>query len=204
VLFAALSLAGGLALWLLWPAVSLIFVAANYAAFDAAGFEKQADGRMSLAAAWLLAPYLIGAWMNSQLWTRGDPRPVAVRDGVWLGRTPWPRTASDFARVVDLCAELPGPRASRAVPMLDLVTPEPEQLAKAAAEIEAARAEGRVLVCCALGYSRSAAAVAAWLLTTGRAAHVDEAVAEIRRARPRIVLDIGARAAIAQATGSHR
>jgi membrane-associated phospholipid phosphatase len=201
-LFAASSLAGGLALWLLWPAVALAFVAANYAALGPAGFQKRADGRMSLAAAWLLAPYLIGAWINSRLWTNGDPRPVAICDGVWLGRAPWPRAARDFAEIVDLCAELRA--GSRAVPMLDLVTPTPEKLARAAAEIELARAEGRVLACCALGYSRSAAAVAAWLLTTGRAASVDEAVAEIRRARPRIVLDIGARAAIAQATGSHR
>jgi protein-tyrosine phosphatase len=55
-----------------------------------------------------------------------------------------------------------------------------------------------------LGYSRSAAAVAAWLLTTGRAASVYEAIAEVRHARPRIVLDIGARAAIAQAAGPHQ
>jgi protein-tyrosine phosphatase len=83
--------------------------------------------------------------------------------------------------------------------MLDLVVPAPAQLARATAEIEQARAVGRVLVCCALGYSRSAAAVAAWLLTTGRAASADAAIAEIRRARPRIVLDNGARAAIARA-----
>ena len=59
VLFAAPALAGGLALWLLWPAISLTFVAANYAAFDVRGFQKGANGRMSLAACWLLAPYLI-------------------------------------------------------------------------------------------------------------------------------------------------
>jgi len=83
--------------------------------------------------------------------------------------------------------------------MLDLIVPAPEQLARAAAEIEQARSAGRVLVCCALGYSRSAAAVAAWLLSTGRAADVDAAIAEICHARPRIVLDTGARAAIAHA-----
>ena len=47
--------------------------------------------------------------------------------------------------------------------------------------------------------SCSAAAVAAWLLSTGRAADVDAAIAEICPARPRIVLDTGARAAIAHA-----
>jgi protein-tyrosine phosphatase len=83
--------------------------------------------------------------------------------------------------------------------MLDLVVPVPKQLARAAAEIEQARSAGRVLVCCALGYSRSAAAVATWLLMSGRAVSVDAAIAEIRRARPRIALDAGARAAIVQA-----
>ena len=38
---------GGAALWLLWPAVSLALVAANYAVFGAGGFQKGPDGRMS-------------------------------------------------------------------------------------------------------------------------------------------------------------
>jgi len=44
------------------------------------------------------------------------------------------------------------------------------------------------LVCCAAGYSRSAAAVAAWLVASGRAASVDESIAWIRARRPRIAL----------------
>jgi len=43
-------------------------------------------------------------------------------------------------------------------------------------------------VCCALGYSRSAASVAAWLLRSGRASDADAAVAIVRAARPGIVL----------------
>ncbi|MNV93048.1 hypothetical protein D3C71_1876940 [compost metagenome] len=74
------------------------------------------------------------------------------------------------------------------VPMLDLVAPTPAQLSAAAAAIAARQERGEVLVCCALGYSRSAAAVAAWLLRSGRAASVDEAVAIVRRARPAVVL----------------
>ena len=121
---------------------------------------------------------------------------------LWL----WPDGAASpvaGARIVDLCAELPSIPRSRAIPMLDLIVPAPEQLARAAAELEQARSAGRVLVCCALGYSRNAAAVAAWLLSTGRAADVDAAIAEIRHARPRIVLDTGARAAIAHAASLH-
>jgi protein-tyrosine phosphatase len=59
-------------------------------------------------------------------------------------------------------------------------------------------------VCCALGYGRSAAAVATWLVATGYAATLDDAVAEIRRARPRIVLDDSCRAAVVQAARLRR
>ena len=84
------------------------------------------------------------------------------------------------------------------------MAPPPERLAAAAAAIDEGRALGPVLVCCALGYGRSAAAAAAWLVATGRAATLDEAIAEIRRARPRIVLDDASRAAIAQAARLRR
>jgi membrane-associated phospholipid phosphatase len=190
---------GGAALWLLWPALALAMVAANYAVFGAEGFQKSPDGRISLAVFVLLSPYLLGAWINSRAWTRHDAAPAAIRDGVFIGRNPWPRAAGGFAAVVDLCAELPGSRGSRAFPLIDLVAPPPERLAAAAAAIDEGRAPGPVLVCCALGYGRSAAAAAAWLIASGRAATLDEAVAQIRRARPRIVLDDASRAAVAQA-----
>jgi protein-tyrosine phosphatase/membrane-associated phospholipid phosphatase len=187
----AWTLRGG-ALWLLWPAVSLALVAANYAAFGAAGFQKHADGSMSVAAQWLYAPYLAGAWINSRLWTRRAPAPVEVADGVWLGRLPAPADLARFDAVVDVCAELPAPRAAialSAVPMLDLVAPSPERLREAAQAIERARSGApRVLVCCALGYSRSALAIAAWLLASRRTGDAESAIARVRVARPAIVL----------------
>jgi protein-tyrosine phosphatase len=93
--------------------------------------------------------------------------------------------------VVDLTAELPftGVAAAyRGIPMLDLLTPGLDQLeaaAKAIADLDAARP---TLVCCALGYSRSAAAVAAWLMASGKAASAGEVVELIRARRPSIVL----------------
>jgi len=183
---------GGTGLWLLWPAVSLLLVAANYAALGPAGFQKDADGRMSLAARVLLAPYLAGAFVNSRSWTRHDPRPVSVGGGVWLGRLPSAREAERFAAVVDLCAELPGTETNSTwtcIPMLDLVPPQPDQLRDAAASIERGRPGGPVLVCCALGYSRSAATVATWLLTANLANTLSEAIEHVRLARPRIVID---------------
>ena len=62
----------------------------------------------------------------------------------------------------------------------------------------ALRQHGPLLVCCALGYSRSACAVAAWLIGSGRAASVDEALALLQRARPQIVLGPAHREALAR------
>jgi protein-tyrosine phosphatase len=193
---------GGGWLWLLWPAISLLLVAANYAFLGREGFQKDADGRMSLAARVLLAPYLAGAFLNSRSWTRREPNPVAIAGGVWLGRIPGAHDTTAFANVVDLCAELPGASSGArwiCVPVLDLVPPSAAQLRSAAAHIERARSAGPVLVCCALGYSRSAAAVATWLLTSRMANTSAEAIDQVRVARPRIVIDTALRDRIATA-----
>ena len=184
---------GGAWLCLLWMAGSLILVALNYACFGAAGFQKSGNGRMTLAARLLLAPYLAGAWINSRWWTRHAPQPCAITPHVWLGRLP--RNEQDLPSnvrgIVDLCAELPCSAQTNFytyVPALDLVALTPEQLTLASSRINDAVDQGPALVCCALGYSRSAAAVAAWLLITGKAASVVAAVATLRTAKPGIVL----------------
>ncbi len=72
---------------------------------------------------------------------------------------------------------------------LDLIAPDVALgYTQAAEAIERLRAQGPVLVCCALGYSRSASAVAAWLLLSGRCSDAQQAEALIRKARPGIVL----------------
>lgn len=199
---------GGAWLWLTWPAVSLALVALNYGVLGAGGFQKGADGRLSNAASWLLAPYLIGAWVNSRLWTWRHPQADEVCDGVYLGRIPG--RDAQFAAVVDLCAELPchvqhsaPTQAASAVgyacfPTLDLIAPESPLLHQAAVAIERLRSQGPVLVCCALGYSRSASAVAAWLVLTGRCSDARQAEALIRKARPGVVLHSAHRQALQQ------
>ena len=182
---------GGFALWLLWPAMSLLLVALNYGLFGIHGFQKRNDGRLSAASNWLLAPYLLAAWLNSRAWTRRHPQPDEVVDGVWLGRIPGSGEGQPFAAIADLCAELPcraEGKVYRQLASLDLIAPSTEHLLQAAIAIEELRRHGPVLVCCALGYSRSASAVAAWLLYSGRAQSVAEALSVLRQARPRVVL----------------
>ncbi|HEX8594178.1 MAG TPA: phosphatase PAP2/dual specificity phosphatase family protein [Pseudomonas sp.] len=186
----AMSLGGGW-LWLAWPAGSLLLVALNYLVFDAAGFQKRQDGSLSAATYWLFGPYLLGAWINSRLWTRKHPQADEVVDNVWIGRIPGPQQIKPFAAVVDMCAEISikaGSRAYRSVPTLDLVAPTVQTCLHAAQIIEHLCPQGPVLVCCALGYSRSACAMAAWLLYSGRADSVDNAIAIIQAARPGVVL----------------
>ena len=181
--------------------MSLLLVALAYAAIGAGAFQKGADGRLSVAARWLFAPYLAGAWLNSRAWTWREPQPVPVADGVFLGRVPSARelAASPFAGVVDLTAEFDvraGTRAVAVVPVLDLTQPTADALVQAAHAIERLRARGPVLVCCALGCSRSACAVAAWLLATGRARDVNAALATVRAARKTVVIAAGHAAAL--------
>jgi len=195
----------GTALWLLWISVSLLLVALNYAVFGTDGFQKTRDGRMSFAARTLLAPYLLAAFLNSRWQTREDDDAVPVTDDVWIGRFPDARTSSRFGAVVDVTAELPAMANGRVwtcVPMLDLVPPDPELLRRAASCIEVERRRGRTLVCCALGYSRSAAAVATWLVATGASPSMSDAVEYIRGVRARIVIERTTEDAIVAATES--
>jgi protein-tyrosine phosphatase/membrane-associated phospholipid phosphatase len=165
-------------MWLLWPALALAIVAFGYLGAGAKVFQKRADGSVSLASRVLMLPARLGARLNAALWTRGLPASVPVMAGVHLGRFPRRDEGTAFASVVDLTAELAGGgKGWRSLPMLDLVAPTPGALAEAADAIEAARGDGPVLVCCALGFQRSAGAIACWMVTTGRVADRAEALA---------------------------
>jgi protein-tyrosine phosphatase len=180
-------LLGGWGWLLLWPAGALALVGAIYALGDARRFHK-ADGRLAPPAFWLLLPYLAGAWINSRLWTWRASEPVELPGGLLLGRIPTRRElrTSGARSLVDLVAELPLDHAGivyRAVPLLDLVAPSPEEIAAAVAAVDELAGERPTLLCCALGYGRSATVAAAWLVASGRTADPDEAIDQIRRVR---------------------
>ena len=180
-------------LWLLWASGSLAMVAIFYLMLDGNSFQKQTDGSMPVAVRLLLAPYLLGAWLNSRWWTRGLSRANAVTPGIFLGRIPTQAELKHcrITAVVDLCAELPCPTpglSHMTVPLLDLVQPSVEQLEQASLAIEEARQAGPVLVCCALGFARSALAVAAWLMRADVTVSPEEAIAQVQKARPSVVL----------------
>ena len=181
--------------WLLaWPATSLLLVGTAYAGMGHDIFQRQ-DGMQSLAARWLLMPYRCGAWLSSRWLTRHTPASAQVVAGLWIGRAPgrtdW--THLDAAAVLDLTAEFNASQAARrrhyhCVPMLDLVAPSAATLRHAVNALDCAWTQPPVLVHCALGYSRSALVVAAWLLRHGHAVSPQQAIALVRAARPGVVL----------------
>ncbi|PSH66827.1 phosphatase PAP2/dual specificity phosphatase family protein [Phyllobacterium sophorae] len=164
----------------LWPSLALALVAAGYFGAGASVFQKAADGTVSFASRWLLAPYRLGAMANSYLWTRKLASSVHVCCGVHLGRLPKRSELSAFATVIDMTSELAKPSNVevewQAFPALDLLPAGRVELEKASEAIENARSKGPVFVCCALGFQRSAAAVGFWLLRYGYAKNAADAI----------------------------
>lgn len=191
--------------WLLltWVALALLCVALIYRAGNPAAFGKTDDGSLSMAAWWMLAPYLGGAYLNTRWWTRRHAAVSHVADGVWIGRLPGQAEMGQAGAdaLLDLTAEFPrlaSSREYRCIPILDLTVPTQAQLRSAVQQVAAWQGEGRtVLVCCALGYSRSALVVACWLAAHRGIADAQSVLAQLRAARP-VVLGPASVAALEQ------
>ena len=203
VLSALPSLFDGAWLWMLWVSVSLSVVAFAYLTGNAAVFQKQADGRLSAAATILLLPYLAGVRLNMAYWLNGKAKTERVRDDVLIGSVSG--ISDDLPAVLDVCAEYPRPHyrgAYRVLPLLDMVAPSENDLVQAASLLEALRRQhGKVLTCCALGYGRSAAVVLTWLLVYGGCRDLAQATAELKQARPQMVLPPETAKAVEAAAG---
>jgi protein-tyrosine phosphatase len=207
LIFLVLSVAAtwhtGTGLLLIWPALALGIVSLGYAGAGPAVFQKQADGRLSLASRWLLAPYRLGARLNVRYWTRRMPAAVEIADGVFLGRVPRRGELTTRVAVIDMAAELPGlcvpGLAWHAFPSLDLLPVSTERLRAASIAVEEARTRGPVLICCALGFQRSAVVAACWLMRAGLATTPAAAVAQIAARGRTVHLRLESYAAIEEA-----
>ena len=83
-----------------------------------------------------------------------------------------------------------------------MVAPSENDLMQAASLLEALRRQrGKVLTCCALGYGRSAAVVLTWLLVYGGCRDLAQATAELKQARPQMMLPPETAKAVEAAAG---
>ncbi|WP_035056996.1 phosphatase PAP2/dual specificity phosphatase family protein [Andreprevotia chitinilytica] len=185
---------GGWGWLLLWPAVALVLVALGYLALGPAIFQKDADGHSTLSAVLLLAPYRLGAWPSYRRYLPQLAPPGRVTEDVVISHYPRKAELAGMTAVLDLTAELPRSAASLvygSCPLIDLVPPSHAELERAVNELERLRQSGPVLVHCALGLSRSATVVAAWLVASKREPDLEHAISRVRAARAGVVLHEG-------------
>ena len=187
-----LSCLGGWFLWLLWGGIACILVALIYAKLGAQAFQKTLNnGRMSFASQLLLTPYLLAVRLNMSYWLRNVPQSVAVTDKVFVGSI---LDSAKFHSIVDVCAEYPchvgRKQQYTLIPLLDMVPPHAEELLHAAKAIQnqMSNTSEPILVCCALGYSRSIAVIITWLVHYQYCASLDEALSLVKSIRPQMVL----------------
>lgn len=179
-----------------WP-----MFACGAAAFGYAGYGsiyRRQDGRLTLMTRILFAPLLAAQWLSWRYYRGKSPRWNAVTPRVWIGSLPNDLDARDaiasgVTAVVDLTVEFSMPRrlgalSYRHLPVLDLTAPSAALFAEAIEFISAESERGIVLVFCKAGYSRSAGVIGAWLLATGQARTVEDAITRLRAVRPHIVI----------------
>lgn len=180
-----------------WIAFALAIAASGYFAIGPAIYRK-GNGAVPRSAWFAVGPLLLGQHLSLRYYRRQCRRHDAVTPNVWIGRVLADAeaesvVASGVTAVLDVTAEFSAALAFRKlryrnIPVLDLTAPTAAQLEAMAEFIETEARRGIVYVHCKIGYSRSAAAVIAYLLRSGRATHVDEAIALLRQVRPSIVV----------------
>jgi len=184
-------------LLLLWPAFALGIVAIAYFRAGPIVFRKT-EGKLPLSTRFVLAPCLIGQYL-SLLYYRSQCRSCdKVTPEIWIGGKLGSRAAkkalfSGVVSVLDLSAEFSEAKPFRKInyrniPILDLTAPTQSQLVEMSEFIGSHARNGAVYVHCKIGYSRTASAVAAYLMISGKVKNAEEAFAMIRRVRPSVVI----------------
>jgi protein-tyrosine phosphatase len=199
---AIILVVAALAFWpwgvlLFWPAISLCLVASAYLGRGPIVFHKT-KGRLPWSTRFVIGPCLVGQYLSllhyrrkCRFWDEVTPR---VWIGGKLGSSEARRAVqSGVTSVLDLTAEFGETEVFRRalyrnIPILDLTAPLPEQLEEMGQVIAEQSRDGVVYVHCKIGYSRSAAAVAAYLIMSGEARGANEAFGILRRVRPSIVI----------------
>ena len=127
---------GAWMLWLSWASLSFALVACGYAFLGAGVFAKNEQGRHAAAAKALLFPYLCIARLNAIFWLRGRRLSDEILPGLYLGSV---KQAGKFDAVLDLAAEFERPDGAQiyaSLPMLDMITPDADELRRSADELE--------------------------------------------------------------------
>lgn len=181
----------------LWPTAALAVIAAGYFGLGPRVFRK-ANGRLPWTTWWTLGPVLLGQLLSRLYYRRQSSAWDELTPHVWIGGVLSRQEALAAVRdgvtaVLDLTAEFSEPKPLRHlnyknIPILDLTAPTSDQLEEMVRFIERESGSGIVYVHCKIGFSRTAAAAAAYLVRSGQAGTMSEAIAWVRRVRPAVVM----------------
>jgi membrane-associated phospholipid phosphatase len=182
---------------LIWPAIALSIMATAYFGAGPIVYRKT-EGKLPWSTRFVLAPCLTGQYLSLLYYRRQCRSWDKVTPEIWIGGKLDSRAAkktlcSGVVSVLDLTAEFSEATPFRKIkyhniPVMDLTAPTHAQLLEASEFISNHSRDGAVYVHCKIGYSRSAAAVAAYLIMSGDAKTAEEAFAKIRRVRPSVVI----------------
>ncbi|HZK81131.1 MAG TPA: phosphatase PAP2/dual specificity phosphatase family protein [Humisphaera sp.] len=184
-------------LLLVWPAVSCMMVAAGYFGIGPGIYRKQA-GLISFTGRLLLWPVLLAQRLSLMHYSRQCEPWNELAPNVWIGRKLNDAEAADaidrgVSAVLDLTCESSECRPFlaahyRHLPIMDLTAPTPGHILDALEFIHEHSSDGIVYIHCKAGYSRTGGIACAYLLSTGKANTVEEAIAHVRSVRPKIVI----------------
>lgn len=182
---------------LFWPALALALTATAYWGLGPSIYRKT-NGRLPMSTQLMFAPCLIGQHLSLLHYRRQCDAWNQITPDVWISARLNRDEAAKMCQagataILDLTAEFSETAALRAlgyhnIPILDLTAPNPAQLREAVKFISQHAENGVVCIHCKVGYSRSAAVVGAYLLASGHAKTVEQAVAILRNGRPTIVI----------------
>ena len=183
---------------LIWPALSMAVLVVAYLGLGPGIYGKR-NGVLPIHTRLGMAPTLLGQKLSLQYYRRKTPPWSDAAQGLLMGGILTESESHELVQngataVLDLTAEFneTAPLLSLDylnVRLLDLTAPTTSQLQEAVEFIRKQIAAGGVVyVHCKIGYSRTATAVGAYLLTSGRCASVDDVLANLRAVRPGIVI----------------
>jgi hypothetical protein len=192
---------------LIWPAIALGIVSIAYFRAGPIVFHKT-EGKLPWSTRFVLAPCLLGQYLSLLYYRRQCRAWDKVTPQVWIGGKLGRRSAKKALRsgvvsVLDLSAEFSEAKRFRKInyrniPVLDLTAPTQAQLVEMSEFIGNHSRNAAVYIHCKIGYSRSAAAVTAYLIMSGKAKTAEEAFAMIRRVRPSVVIRPEVRSALSE------
>jgi membrane-associated phospholipid phosphatase len=192
---------------LVWPAIALGIVSIAYFRAGPIVFHKT-EGKLPWSTRFVLAPCLLGQYLSLLYYRRQCRAWDKVTPQIWIGGKLGRRSAKKALRsgvvsVLDLSAEFSEAKRFRKInyrniPVLDLTAPTQAQLVEMSEFIGNHSRNAAVYIHCKIGYSRSAAAVTAYLIMSGKAKTAEEAFAMIRRVRPSVVIRPEVRSALSE------